>query len=458
MSFSPYQNYKSSQVEWLAEVPEHWEIRAIGDISSLKGRLGWQGLKADEYTDEGPYVVSSAHFADHRVQWDQCPKVSQDRYDIDVNIQLSEGDVLLMKDGAAMGKLAFIDRLPGAACLNSHLLLFRPTLVSGEPAYHPEFLFYYMQSSLFQEHITVRGTGATFLGVSQETIGRYRLALPPLDEQKAIAAFLNSETGKIDALVEEQRRLIELLKEKRQTVISHAVTKGLDPNAKMKPSGVEWLGEVPESWDVMPIRYVARLESGHTPSRSRPDWWENCTVPWFTLADIWQVRKEGRSIITETSELVSELGLANSSARVLPKGTVMLSRTASVGFAAIMGVDMATTQDFANWICGPQLNNEFLLWTFRGMRPEFSRLMMGSTHNTIYMPDIASFRFALPSLEVQRAVNAHLATQTGKIDALITEAETAEVLLLERRAALISAAVTGKIDVREFAEAKTVAA
>lgn len=163
-------------------------------------------------------------------------------------------------------------------------------------------------------------------------------------------------------------------------------------------------------------------------------------------------------MITETSEMVSELGLANSSARVLPKGTVMLSRTASVGFAAIMGVDMATTQDFANWVCGPRLHNEFLLWTFRAMRPEFSRMMMGSTHNTIYMPDIAAFRFALPPIEEQTAIAAQLARKVTGIDDLVAEAGKSEALLLERRSALISAAVTGKIDVRDHLPKERVAA
>lgn len=214
----------------------------------------------------------------------------------------------------------------------------------------------------------------------------------------------------------------------------------------LKSSGVEWLGDVPEHWEILPVRYVARLESGHTPSRSRPEWWENCTVPWFALADIWQVRQEGRSVITDTAEKVSELGLANSSARVLPKGTVMLSRTASVGFAAIMGVDMATTQDFANWVCGPRLNNEFLLWTFRAMRPEFERLMMGSTHNTIYMPDIASFRFALPPLSEQTVIAAFLDRDTGKIDALVQEQRWLIELLKEKRQAVISHAVTKGLD------------
>jgi len=146
------------------------------------------------------------------------------------------------------------------------------------------------------------------------------------------------------------------------------------------------------------------LESGHTPSRQHPEYWENGTVPWFSLADVWQIRQYGADVVTETKEMVSDLGLAHSSARLLPAGTVMLSRTASVGFSAIMGVPMATTQDFANWICGPQIKPRYLLHVLRAMQREFERLMMGSTHQTIYMPDIQAFRVPLPPLVEQDAI------------------------------------------------------
>lgn len=209
-----------------------------------------------------------------------------------------------------------------------------------------------------------------------------------------------------------------------------------------KDSGVEWLSNVPTHWTVMPIRLAARLASGHTPSRSRPEWWEDCSVPWFTLADVSQIRRDGADVIYDTKEKVSEIGLQNSSARQLPAGTVMLSRTASVGFAAIMGVEMATTQDFANWVCGPSLRPRFLLHVFRAMRGEFARLMMGSTHNTIYMPDIAALRFALPPVEEQDAIVSFLDRETEKIDALIAEQEKLIALLAEKRQATISHAVT----------------
>ena len=124
------------------------------------------------------------------------------------------------------------------------------------------------------------------------------------------------------------------------------------PYPAYKDSGVEWLGEIPAHWGVTRTKFVARQRSGHTPSRQHAEYWQDCVIPWFSLADVWQIRDGRKEYVSETNEKISELGLANSSARLLPKGTVILSRTASVGFSAILEVDMATTQDFVNWVCG----------------------------------------------------------------------------------------------------------
>jgi type I restriction enzyme S subunit len=215
---------KDSGVEWLGAVPAHWEVSRMKDISFLKGRLGWQGLRADEYAEEGPYVVSSEYFNKASIDWARCPRVTVERYKMDAAIQLAVGDVLLMKDGAAMGKLAYVDSLPGPACLNSHLLLFRPIRQS----YHARYIFYVLWSREFQEYTKLNGTGATFLGVSQQSVGDYLLALPPLHEQRIVAAFLDREILKIDTLVAKVREGIERLNQFRAALISAAVTGKID--------------------------------------------------------------------------------------------------------------------------------------------------------------------------------------------------------------------------------------
>lgn len=132
-----------------------------------------------------------------------------------------------------------------------------------------------------------------------------------------------------------------------------------------------WLSK--SRWPTVPVRRVARLGTGHTPSRSRPDYWMDCTIPWVTLADVWQLRDGASTVISETREKISQIGLLNSAAVKHPAGTVILSRTASVGFSAVLGVDMATSQDFATWTCGAGLDSRFLLHTLRAMAPDLKR-------------------------------------------------------------------------------------
>jgi type I restriction enzyme S subunit len=454
MSFPRYPHYKASGAEWLEQVPAHWKIKAIGAISSLKGRLGWQGLKADEYRDDGPYVVSSAHFLERRIMWDQCPRVSQQRYETDTNIQLAVGDVLLMKDGAAMGKLAFIDSIPGAACLNSHLLLFRPVPNLGIPSYHPKFMLYFMQTSLFQEHIKVHGTGATFLGVSQETIARYRIALPTLDEQASIIAFLDRETGKIDALVEEQRRLIDLLKEKRQAAISHAVTKGLDPNTKMKPSGVEWLGEVAEHWEVLPLkRCFASVDYGISNSLE-PDGsvavlrMGNIQDGKVVVDDLKYVDQVDADLLLRADDLLYN---RTNSLDLIGKVGRFLGSDAPTTFASYL-VRLRTSKSYDPRFLSYLLNTASILGTAR------SRAFVAIGQCNLNPTRYGEIVVACPDLAEQQAIATVLDRQVERVDQLIIDAGKAIDLLSERRAGLISAAVTGKIDVREVATEREAAA
>lgn len=133
--------------------------------------------------------------------------------------------------------------------------------------------------------------------------------------------------------------------------VRERVVRRFQPYPAYKDSGVEWLGKIPAPWNVQRTKYVARLRSGHTPSRQHAEYWLDCTIPWFGLADVWQIRDGRKEYVVETAEKISELGLANSAARLLPQGTVVLSRTASVGFSAITGTSMATTQDFVIDYC-----------------------------------------------------------------------------------------------------------
>lgn len=173
------------------------------------------------------------------------------------------------------------------------------------------------------------------------------------------------------------------------------------------------------------------MRTGHTPSRTKQEYWENLCIPWFTLADVWQLRND-QMYLGETKELISPLGLANSAAELLPAGTVVLSRTASVGFTGIMPAPMATSQDFWNWVCGPEMLPVFLWYQMRAMRPEFDRLKSGSTHKTIYQSDAAGLRVVVPPIHAQRQIADYLDHETAEIDAFISDLVASAALVRER--------------------------
>lgn len=176
------------------------------------------------------------------------------------------------------------------------------------------------------------------------------------------------------------------------------------------------------------------MRTGHTPSRTKPDYWDDVSIPWFTLADVWQLR-EGHRYLGETKELISPRGLQSSAAELLPEGTVVLSRTASVGFTGIMPRPMATSQDFWNWVCGPRMLPTYLWYQLRAMNTEFDRLKSGSTHKTIYQADAAALRVVVPPIEVQRQIADYLDHETAEIDAFIADLHALKAGLNEHRMA-----------------------
>ena len=288
--------------------------------------------------------------------------------------------------------------------------------------------------------------------VNQETLADFPLPYTDQSTQRVIANFLDRKTAAIDALISEKEKLIERLEELRASIVHRAVTRGLDPTVELKDSGVAWIGEVPRHWDTALLRLLARIESGHTPSRSHPEYWipSECTIPWFSLADVWQLRDGTQKYLGETTECISELGMANSAARLLPPNTVVLSRTASVGFSGIMPRPMATTQDFVNWVPTGRLVPDYLMWTFRAMKPEFDRLMMGSTHKTIYMPDVRQMRGPVPPLQEQEAIAKFLDATTGQQDEMQRTVREQINRLKEYRQSLITHAVTGQMTIEEL--------
>ncbi len=286
---------------------------------------------------------------------------------------------------------------------------------------------------------------------------RLPLLVPSVNEQISIATFLDRETAKIDSLVKEQEKLIILLKEKRQAVISHAVTKGLDPNVPMKDSGIEWLGEVPEHWSILPIKYVANIGNGSTPNKDEGRYWENGTFPWLTSGCV------NHDEVESAEQYVTEAALRECHLPIITPPAVLVGITGqgkTRGMVATLKIKATINQHIAflkpaSESVRVEFLHKFLDASYEWLR--FDSEGGGSTKGAITCEQLANTKITLPPLTEQESILDYIRLQNEWINQLQSEIRRSVDLLKERRSALISATVTGKIDVRGLVNEEVIA-
>ena len=441
MKYAVYSNYKPSNIGWICDFPAHWEIKRLKYVANRAEVK----VEADE-DNPLPYVG-----LENVEPWTgRLINLNDELVPTGISNRFKAGDTLFGKLRPYLAKACNVD-FDGLS--SSELLVLR-----GQ-TYDRNFLVYQLLSHGFINLVDSSTYGSKMPRASWDFIGICELPQPPLDEQQAIARFLDAKTAQIDDLIAKKRQLIDKLKEKRSALIARTVTRGLPPEAakavglephpEMKDSGVEWMGKVPEQWDVVRVKFVAQVESGHTPSRSEPLYWieEECVIPWVSLNDS-KFLKEN-DFIGDTAVKISAEGMKNSSAHLLPAGAVVFTRDASIGLTAITTVPAAVSQHVIAWIPGKRVFQKYLLFVFKVMQKYLDSLTFGSTLKTIGMTDIRRITMPVPTIFEQQKISEFLDCETAQIGELMANIESAITRLTEYRQALISSAVTGKIDVRE---------
>lgn len=453
MSFPRYPSYKDSDVEWLGEVPGHWKVKRLKQACHVfpsnvdkKSHDGETPVNLCNYTDVyyNETITADMEFMAATASTDQIAKFT-----------LRAGDTIITKDSEtaddiAIGAYVPAD-LPGVIC-GYHLSMVRP-----RPDTNGAFVKRLFDSTYVKSCVAVRANGLTRVGLGQYEIDNLELPFPPVDEQAKIAAFLDHETGKIDALIAEQHRLVELLAEKRQAVISHAVTKGLPStgsglNAKMKDSGIEWLGEVPAHWEVKRLRFVAELNPSKSEVATLDKEMLVSFIPMNAIGDDGKLNLEREKPIAEVETGYTFFRDGDVIvAKITPcfengKGAVMRGLTQGIGFGT---TELIVARPIASQVSSDYLHSLFTSVVFR----KNGEGHMYGAGGQKRVPDdfVRNFEIAFPPLKEQQTIDAFLGSETAKFDALTAEANRAIELLQERRSALISAAVTGKIDVRKAA-------
>ena len=442
---NPYPSYKESGVEWVGKIPIGWEFIPLKYICYMKGRIGWKGLKQDEFLDNGEYYLITGHdIKDDKIDWNKCYHISKDRYEESPEIMIQENDLLFTKDGT-IGKTLFIDKLIKPTSLNSHLLVIRPK----NNRYISKFLQYIFKSIPFLMYVNLNKTGTTFYGVSQDTMENFRGVFPPLQEQQQISNYLDHKTQKIDSLIQKTQQKIELLKEQRISLINQVVTKGLKPDVEMKDSGVEWIGEIPSGWEIRRIWSLGKFSKGRG---IKKDEVKDNGIPCIRYGEIYT---DYERVVYSTKSFIDEETSQNS--EPIKKGDVLF--TGSGETLEDIGKSIVYYGDSTVFVGGDiiilQLNED--------IDPLFSSFMMNSHYVNsqktqsgrggiivhIYPKQLNEIRVTLPLIEEQQQIVEYLDEQTQKIDSTI-EKETQRLdLLKEYRQSLISNVVTGKVDVRD---------
>lgn len=437
MSLPRYPEYKDSGVEWLGDIPSHWSATRINALATLNDETLSESTDLEleiEYVDIGSVSLAGGIERTESLIFSNAPSRARRI--------VRDGDVLVSTVRTYLKAIApVISPVPNLVASTGFAVV-RPK--SGQ---HSGYLKYGLQVEAFVHQVIARSNGVSYPAINASDLARIPLWTPPFAEQRAIASFLDRETAKIDALIAEQEKLLALLAEKRQVTISHAVTRGLDPNVLMKDSGIPWLGEVPAHWRVTPLKYLVSLRSGGTPSKGRLEYWGG-NIPWASAKDL------KTETLLDTTDHLTQHAMESGAATLLPASTVLvvvrgmiLARMFPVTQAL---VPMAINQDLKGVLPRAGLDSSFLPWLLRGTAGESLQRLDEAGHGTkaLRMEAWTSIALPVPPQAEQVDIAAFLAQRTARLDALAEEACGAIELMRERRSALIAAAVTGQIDVR----------
>lgn len=421
---------KDSGILGVGKVPISWEQTRLGYECYIRARLGWRGLKADEYVDEGYAFISAFNIQDGKLVWEPLNYITQERYDESPEIKLNIGDVLLVKDGAGVGKSARVDSLPcGGTAPNSSIGVITPY---NSMSYR--YVCYYIQSPVFSNFVGLLYNGMGVPHLTQEILKTIRILMPPLDEQQSICDYLDEKCAEFDTIKSDIQSQIEALEEYKRSVITEAVTKGLDPDVEMRDSGVQWIGEIPTHWTLIRIGSLYGLRTQKVSDIDYPPL---------------SVTKMG---VLPQLDTVAKTN-AHDDRKLIVKGDFVInSRSDRRGSCGIS--DYTGSVSLINTVLFPitEMNPRYYNWYFHtvGFADEFYRWGHGIVDDlwTTGWQDMKNILISVPPLDEQQRIADYLDSKCAEIDNIITEKKQQIETIEEYKKSLIFEYVTGKKEVQ----------
>lgn len=431
MSYPTYSHYVPAQWTSIDRIPVDWSARR------LKFTVVLRNEKVDAEAADLEYMG-----LEHIEPW-TAQRIDDDTATSEgIATRFKKNDVLFGKLRPYLAKVYLADR-EGMATTEVLVL-------AADSCLEPVFLKYVLLSQKFIDAVSGATFGAKMPRANWEAIGGIPITLPALDEQRRIAAFLNHKISEIALLISKKQELLEKLKEKRLSVITRAVTKGADLTVEMRDSGIPWFGQLPVHWNVTPLGFLITMSGGLTPSMANTEYWDG-EIPWVTPKDMKQER------ISESIDHITNVALSETPIALIPQNTILIVVRGMIlahSFpAAVTEGPVTINQDMKAIRCGDQVAVEYLFACLVGFAKIFSSLAQESAHGTrkLETNTLKKFPIPVPPLDEQHRIAGQLESALRKIDQLAGANRAAIVHLTEYRSALITAATTGKIDVRNIA-------
>lgn len=437
---------RQTGVQWIGEIPSDWNTKRIKYMATLKGRIGWQGLTSDEYQDDGAYLITGVDFADGGIDWENCVHVPMKRWEEAKDIQIQNGDLLITKDGT-IGKVAIVSDIPGETSLNSGVLRIMP--IEG---YSRRFLYWVIKSDEFWNWFNFKNSGnSTIAHLYQGDFAEFLYAFPSYEEQETIADFLDEHCGKLDSIIADLEKQIETLKTYKKSLITESVTKGLNKNIQMKDSGVEWIGKVPEHWEVKQIKYFSDLiTKGATPDDIAFLQDENHPIRFLKAENIQNglLWEEPEFFITKADNVVLQR------AALRDKDILFVIAGATIGKVALMRGELCPC-NLNQAVCLIRINKkhspEYYNYTLQSNITSvvINLLTVQSAQPNLSMGNIANIKLPVPPQNEQKIIAEYLSEECTKVDIAMEDKNAQLSVMKQHQSSLIFEYVTGKKRVKE---------
>ena len=418
--------------------PKEWNEKPLKYSCKLFGRIGFRGYTADDLVaeGEGAITISPSNMNGIDLDFSHCSYLSWSKYEESPEIMVRVGDVLLVKT-ASVGKCSYVGSMPMECTVNPQILVLK------EHKDCPKYIAYIFQTALGQAYIDVTKGGTTISTISQEKIGNYVFPFPSVNEQQKIANYLDKVCSEVDEMVALQETMIEELKAYKQSVITEAVTKGLNPSVPMHDSGIDWIGEIPEHWSTTKIKKIARTNSGSTP-RNISDG-ENSNIIWIRTTDI------NDDVVYDSSLHLTSEEYSSASCPMLDEGTcvvAMYGGGGTIGKSGMLGVKATINQALCSMEVGDSFTGEYLFCILRSVRYYWMKYAVGTRKDpNINQEIVRNMIIPFPPIDEQRAIATYLDTKCSEIDSLIALKQAKIEELKEYKKSVIYEYVTGKKEV-----------